>query len=72
MRMRLKPIRGEKVLYLPAGVTVTLLEEVGEESVKVIFPLGKIDAVRKDQLNLPIIDTKYYEKLKLENTSQVS
>lgn len=51
---------------------MTLLEEVGEESVKVIFPLGKIDAVRKDQLNLPIIDTKYYEKLKLENTSQVS
>lgn len=63
MRMRLKPIRGEKILHLPTGLTVTLLETVEKDYVKAIFPTGKINAVRKDTLNLPIINTHNYEKL---------
>lgn len=63
MRMRLKPVRGEKILHLPTGLTVTLLDVVEKEFVKAIFPTGKIDAVRKDSLNLPIINTQNYEKL---------
>lgn len=63
MRMRLKPIRGEKVLCFSLGSNVTLLEPIGPDHVKVILPLGNLDTVKKEDLNLPVIDTKFYEKI---------
>lgn len=62
MKMRKRPVRGEKVMYLPGNCVVTLLEVVEKDFVKAIFPSGKINAVAKSQLALPIIDTRAYEK----------
>lgn len=64
MRMRLKPRRGEK-RTTSQGVEVQILEEIvqGGQVVKVLLPNGKTDVVTKDDLDLPIIDTKDYEKL---------
>lgn len=60
----MKPVRGEKVLYFPAGVNVTILEAVGKDSVKVIMPpYGMLQTVLKTELNLPVIDTQFYEKI---------
>lgn len=61
MRMRRKPYRGEHY-RLGNGDEVTTLE-AKEKMVKVLLPNGKTMAVAKDDLNLPIIDTKDYEKL---------
>lgn len=63
MRMRLRPQRGEKILHFPSGLTVQLLDVVEKDYVRVIFPLGKMEAVKKETLNLPIIDTQYYERI---------
>lgn len=64
--MRQKPIRGQKVLHRPTGQTVILLDVVEKDYVKAIFPTGLIDAVRKDSLDLAIIDTVAYEKINAE------
>jgi hypothetical protein len=63
MLMRKKPVRGEKVMFVPSQFQVTLLEVVEKDFVKAIFPDGKIQAVAKTTLALPIIDTRAYEKL---------
>jgi hypothetical protein len=62
MLMRKKPLRGEKY-RLYDDTLVTILEERGKDFVTILLPTGKIDAVHKKELGLPIINTKYYEKL---------
>lgn len=62
MLMRKKPERGEKVL-LKDGRTVTALESEGKEFFRVLNEQEKIESVHRNLLVLPIINTKYYEKL---------
>lgn len=45
------------------GIVVTILEEIEKDFVTVILPNGKISSVRKGNLDLEIIDTKFYEKV---------
>lgn len=61
--MRKLPIRGEKYRLGLSGDTVTVVEIAVKDFVQVILPNGKIAAVDKAHLDLPIIDTKAYEKL---------
>ncbi len=68
MRMRWKPLRGEKY-PLEDGTLVTVLEEIENGSgkvVSVVLPTGKTTAVPKSHLKLPVIDTKNYEKFQEE------
>lgn len=62
MKMRLKPVRGQKWKW-DRGNEVVVLEEVGEEMVSVILSNGKTANVLKNELALPIIETKDYEKI---------
>ncbi len=59
MRMRKRPQRGENYFLEEDGVVVTILTERKNDSVAD----GKLSVVKKSKLNLPIIDTAYYEKL---------
>lgn len=68
MRMRLKPVRGEKVLCLSLGQNVVLLDVIGKDSVRCIMPLGNLSSILKADLNLPIIDTQFYEKIPDDKT----
>lgn len=63
MKMRLKPIRGSRAIYLPTNQEVVLLDVVEQNMVKAIFPNDKIQAVPKAELNLHVIDTRSYEKI---------
>lgn len=60
MRIRKIPLRGER--YLSEGVEVVVIDG-SKLMVTVIWPNGKAGAVSKETLNLPVIDTKDYEKL---------
>lgn len=62
MLMRKRPIRGEKYVTTE-GVPVTVLEPAGEAMVKVVLENGKLTSIAKSYMNLPVIDTKCYEKL---------
>lgn len=62
MLMRKKSIRGE-TRHLLDGTPVITLEVHEKDFVKVILPDGKINAVAKTALDLPLIDTKNYEKV---------
>ena len=62
MLMRKRPIRGEKYVLSSEGVEVTILEEGADDCVRVILPSGKVAVLAKENLNLPVIDTSYYEK----------
>ncbi len=61
MRMRRRPIRGEK-LTTSDGMAVTVVADRGS-MVEVILPIGKLWAIPKKDLNLEIIDTSAYEKM---------
>ncbi len=63
MRMRKRPQRGENYFLEEDGVVVTILTERKNDSVECITADGKLSVVKKSKLNLPIIDTAYYEKL---------
>ena len=57
MKMRLKPLRGQTYgLY-------RFLEIAGKDKARVITPNDSIITVDIDELNLPIIDTRDYEKI---------
>lgn len=60
MLMRLKPIRGQFINHKENG-KVQIVETIADK-VKVILPNGRLDIVGKAYLDLPIIDTKDYEK----------
>jgi hypothetical protein len=60
--MRKRPIRGE-IIRMADGTDVTILEEIEKDFFKVILPDGKLTAVPKGILDLPIIETKAYEKV---------
>lgn len=64
MLMRKIPLRGEKYRLLTEDIVVTALEKGGENHIKVIMENGKIMAVPEESLDLPIIDTKQYKKLR--------
>lgn len=63
MLMRKKPQRGEK-LSLKDGRQVIFLEVYGTGMAKVILPDGNISSFAKDYIDLPIINTAYYEKIR--------
>lgn len=60
--MRERPIRGKKY-RLFSGDEVVALEEM-EDSVKVILPDDKLTTIAKRDIDLPVIDTRDYEKIK--------
>ncbi len=62
MLMRKRPERGEKIL-LRDKTEVIALEPVGKEHIRVILPDGTLHSFHKDDIDLPIINTKYYEKI---------
>lgn len=65
MKMRWKPLRGETFEDSVTKLSVQIVEVLQEgkgQLVKVIRD-GKLIALPKDQLDLPIIETKDYEKL---------
>lgn len=59
--MRLKAKRGEK--YQVGDEKVTFLEAVGDEHARVIGANGMSRQILMDELPLPIIETKDYEKI---------
>ena len=69
MRMRMKARRGEK--YIICDETITFLQYSGNPEdpddpmdwCRIIGENGKSRAIPVDDLNLPIIDTKDYEKI---------
>lgn len=64
MRMRLRPSRGQ--FYLADGVKVQMVEVFHDgrsDMCSVILPNGKLGSVSKSSLDLPIIETKDYEKI---------
>ena len=61
MRMRWKPNRGERFKD-DQGQEYTILESRGTQ-VRCLGKNGLVCMIAKDSLNLPIIDTKNYEKL---------
>lgn len=61
MLMRKKPIRGERVKS-KFGYEVTLLEDKGV-MVKCINDNGLMEQITKDNLELPVIDTKEWERV---------
>lgn len=64
MRMRYKPLRGEK-FKLMDGTLVTIIEPVSAFSklLKIVLPDGKMTTVDPSEINLPIIESKNYEKI---------
>jgi hypothetical protein len=60
--MRLRPLRGEKHTLVD-GTLVTTLEPLPKGFIEVVMPNGKITTVPKSTLDLPVIDTRFYEKL---------
>lgn len=62
MRMRLRPRRGERLITLGGG-EVTVVEVLEKDFVKVYGAEGKIFSVPKKGLNLPVIDTRDYERI---------
>jgi len=64
MLMRKKPLRGEKYILAPSDVQVTFLEKADDDNAKVIFPNGVIGSTSMASLDLPLIDTSAYEKIK--------
>lgn len=65
MLMRYKPLRGEKH-KLKDGTCVTIIEPISAFTplVKVILPSGKMTTVDPSDIELPVIDTKSYEKIR--------
>ncbi len=63
MLMRKRPLRGEKVV-LKDGSQGIALEPDGKEHFMVLMPNGKIGSILKEDIELPIINTKFYEKIK--------
>ena len=61
MRMRWRPLRGEKVKDMN-NKTFTVLE-VQKDMVKCLSEAGFTTMIAKSSLNLPIIDTANYERL---------
>lgn len=64
MLMRKIPLRGEKLRLATDGTLVTILEMFGKDRVNVILPNGNLAAVLKNDLDLPTINTSYYEKIR--------
>lgn len=62
MRMRKVPVRGEK--YRFGSEEIQILKNISLEMVEVILASGKTQMVRKVDLNIPVIETKEYEKIK--------
>lgn len=62
MLMRKKPERGEKIM-LRDKTEVVALEPEGKDHIKVIMPDGGIRSYHKEDIDLPVINTKYYEKI---------
>lgn len=63
MLMRKRPLRGETYFIETEGMVVTVLIEKPGSMVEVILPSGKLSIVPKVALNLPTINTEFYEKL---------
>ncbi len=65
MRMRLKLRRGEKISHKESGAIYTAIEESQNipNFYRVLNDSGFILCVAKDELNIPTIDTKDYEKI---------
>lgn len=57
MKLRLRPLRGQTY-----GI-FKFLEMAGKDSAQVLTPNSSLIVVHIDQLKLPIIDTKDYEKI---------
>lgn len=62
MKLRLRPLRGQ--MY---GL-FRFLEMTGKDKARVITPNDSTITVNIDELKLPIIDTKDYEKIENEKT----
>lgn len=62
MWMRLKLLRGQKILNPTTKEMVTILD-VTSEWVKILNSRGKIDQVTKSALEIPQINTKDYERV---------
>ena len=62
MKMRLKPLRGKKYATQDYG-DVTFLETVAGDACKIYSSTEKILIIPLENLSLPIIDTKDYEKI---------
>lgn len=60
MKLRLRPLRGQ-MYHTKAGTLVTILENV--DGLVRVETNGFIGQILISQLNLPIIDTKDYEKI---------
>lgn len=61
MKMRRKAMRGES--YKTQDGTEYRVLESFERLVRCIDPAGKIVQVAKDDLDLPVIDTAFYERI---------
>lgn len=63
MKMRLRPLRGETYMY--AGRELLFLERIaGTNKAKMVNHMdGEMGIVEINKLDLPIIDTKDYEKI---------
>lgn len=71
MRMRKRPLRGEKY-HLSSGQEVTFVEVLGNglgDKVSVIGVSGRLESVDIKDLDLPVIDTKYYERLEAQKSN---
>lgn len=63
MKMRLKPLRGQKYKAEGHECELVFVEKIDESDLVKVYGFGGIFLLHIDDLNLPIIDTKDYEKI---------
>ncbi len=66
MIMQKRPIRGEKYV-IPSVGEVIYLDDKKDGNVEVILDNGKMTLIQKSLLDLPKIDTAFYEKITKNN-----
>lgn len=63
MLMRKRPIRGETYTRQSDLATIKFLDKKGKDHYEVLLDDGKLTVISKDDLMLPTIETKDYERM---------